>query len=83
MWSIFRWKVAPRVGAWIETHSNPRSRGFPPVAPRVGAWIETKSNAPTNTVTRESHPVWVRGLKLACLIVMRQNNRRTPCGCVD
>ena len=34
-------KVAPRVGAWIETvveKSENEARG---VAPRVGAWIET------------------------------------------
>ena len=33
------------------------------VAPHVGAWIETTSlNMPSRSV--ESHPTWVRGLKL-------------------
>ena len=33
--------VAPRVGAWIETMADERSREALDVAPRVGAWIET------------------------------------------
>ena len=56
-------KVAPRVGAWIETKHTPYA--LPPciVAPRVGAWIET-------TCSRKAMPpygsplVWGRGLKL-------------------
>ena len=47
LWHIRRFvndpKVAPRVGAWIET---PLLQGLLyacPVAPRVGAWIETPS----------------------------------------
>ena len=39
-------KVAPRVGAWIETDSNRIKYHKGQVAPRVGAWIETtKINA--------------------------------------
>ena len=34
------------------------------VAPRVGAWIETLDNA-LKVLSVESHPVWVRGLKLS------------------
>ena len=34
-------KVAPRVGAWIETESNRIKYHKGKVAPRVGAWIET------------------------------------------
>ena len=35
-------KVAPRVGAWIETNGKCiRGRNGNMVAPRVGAWIET------------------------------------------
>ena len=35
--------VAPRVGAWIETHElNGERLSLRIVAPRVGAWIETK-----------------------------------------
>ena len=37
----YRHRVAPRVGAWIETLSRPRMRRRVTVAPRVGAWIET------------------------------------------
>ena len=33
------------------------------VAPRVGAWIETGTELKI-AQHRESHPVWVRGLKL-------------------
>ena len=34
-------KVAPRVGAWIETELPESSSKVGTVAPRVGAWIET------------------------------------------
>ena len=34
------------------------------VAPRVGAWIETLISVICYNVYNESHPVWVRGLKL-------------------
>ena len=37
------------------------------VAPRVGAWIETYIH-PTEVVAHESHPVWVRGLKLVYIV---------------
>ena len=33
--------VAPRVGAWIETHALYATCNHRIVAPRVGAWIET------------------------------------------
>ena len=33
--------VAPRVGAWIETHNPVGTVSVLDVAPRVGAWIET------------------------------------------
>ena len=56
--------VAPRVGAWIETHRDVASPCRSCVAPRVGAWIETMVlNEPS--FSHESHPVWVRGLKQA------------------
>ena len=35
-------KVAPRVGAWIETLKLNSGQLPTVVAPRVGAWIETK-----------------------------------------
>ena len=34
-------KVAPYVGAWIETKNIQRDTSEVPVAPYVGAWIET------------------------------------------
>ena len=36
-------KVAPRVGAWIETYQISLEESESGVAPRVGAWIETLS----------------------------------------
>ncbi len=35
-------KVAPYVGAWIETRTLPSRTPRQTVAPYVGAWIETK-----------------------------------------
>ena len=77
-------RVAPRVGAWIETLNTRASNIMRLVAPRVGAWIETTLDVEYHGETHGSHPVWVRGLKL------KDNERivaneysRTPCGCVD
>ena len=55
-------KVAPRVGAWIETPLEKERQKELVVAPRVGAWIETILFCKT-MVLLKSHPVWVRGLK--------------------
>ena len=55
--------VAPRVGAWIETTMILLFYLFNLVAPRVGAWIETELEAYMQGAA-QSHPVWVRGLKL-------------------
>ena len=75
--------VAPRVGAWIETLTVKLNALMRKVAPRVGAWIETRPIVHhVNGIT--SHPVWVRGLKLFVVINhLREQCRRTPCGCVD
>ena len=56
--------VAPRVGAWIETRDAFCGQHSQSVAPRVGAWIETFRVAHTDKWV-ESHPEWVRGLKLS------------------
>ena len=40
-WLCSNLKVAPYVGAWIETTVVPLCRGVGNVAPYVGAWIET------------------------------------------
>ena len=52
------------------------------VAPRVGAWIETPYPRYFKFFG-ESHPVWVRGLKLQYLGYYKTTRCRTPCGCVD
>jgi len=36
-------EVAPRAGAWIETHKRYYTGAVWRVAPRAGAWIETSS----------------------------------------
>ena len=56
-------KVAPRVGAWIETTGHGGVRLGDEVAPRVGAWIETIMRLLEEVNTTKSQPVWVRGLK--------------------
>ena len=38
---LFVLRVAPRVGAWIETQTGLNNENATYVAPRVGAWIET------------------------------------------
>ena len=37
---MYKFKVAPRVGAWIEILKNISLNSVYSVAPRVGAWIE-------------------------------------------
>ena len=60
-------KVAPYVGAWIETPSGASKLAPNRVAPYVGAWIETFLNSSKLRIT-VSHPTWVRGLKLTKLL---------------
>ena len=74
--------VAPRAGAWIETEKNHIEENDILVAPRAGAWIETNGTV-DGTAYSKSHPVRVRGLKLADKLDLRLNGSRTPCGCVD
>ena len=56
-------KVAPYVGAWIETFHGEDLEPEAVVAPYVGAWIETLLSI-VSWMDLESHPTWVRGLKL-------------------
>ena len=56
-------RVAPYVGAWIETITEKLCQFHVLVAPYVGAWIETRSNHFEGMIAM-SHPTWVRGLKL-------------------
>ena len=74
--------VAPYVGAWIETFVSFDDLIFHPVAPYVGAWIETYSHT-FWWCYLESHPMWVRGLKLKDPSLVNLLARRTLCGCVD
>ena len=55
-------KVAPYVGAWIETPVRSRYSPYSFVAPYVGAWIETCVTQACS-LKHLSHPMWVRGLK--------------------
>ena len=79
--SIHQW-VAPRVGAWIETSDSVFNNLDDAVAPRVGAWIETAEMANQQSGA-ESHPEWVRGLKLWAMPKNWGLRGRTPSGCVD
>ena len=51
------------MGAWIETDIMKKKGIVQKVAPLVGAWIETVVVQYLKTCY-ESHPSWVRGLKL-------------------
>ena len=71
-------RVAPRVGAWIETFEfEAREHGLI-VAPRVGAWIETLSRVMVTTKPLTSHPVWVRGLKHDFVLSIGPNSESHP-----
>ena len=75
-------EVAPYVGAWIETIKSFEWYKVHRVAPYVGAWIETYKFA-LGSLTRQSHPMWVRGLKHFNRIITMEIFSRTLCGCVD
>ena len=74
--------VAPYVGAWIETSLFLYLYFVPGVAPYVGAWIET-FYLEEYVFTIQSHPTWVRGLKLHPSGWVPIILRRTLRGCVD
>ena len=52
------------MGAWIEMPVTIGVIILPPVAPHVGAWIEIKYIILNSYLRKQSHPMWVRGLKL-------------------
>ena len=60
--SFYHRRVAPYVGAWIETLPELAFAVNAQVAPYVGAWIETIEDNIDGTIVT-SHPTWVRGLK--------------------
>ncbi len=76
------YEVAPRAGAWIETHRANQSIHCRRVAPRAGAWIETdyirviKEKQP-------SLPARERGLKLSNKRYFVPGKGRSPRGSVD
>ena len=70
--------VAPRVGAWIETKYSYLYLYHLQVAPRVGAWIETGKPLRYLDLINESHPVWVRGLKLYLFFINVNNSLVAP-----
>ena len=76
------YRVAPHVGAWIETVANTAGMPAPAVAPHVGAWIETRYKQ-SALQSIESRPTWARGLKLKTRINYAKRVRRAPRGRVD
>ena len=61
---IFIVLVAPFMGAWIETSDTAVTVTVAEVTPFMGAWIETTDMLDAVILATESHPSWVRGLKL-------------------
>ena len=77
-----RIRVAPRVGAWIETFAKMIVSWASPSHP---VWVRGLKQYvfAYKLVVAESHPVWVRGLKQPEFADLGQQPSRTPCGCVD
>ena len=75
-------KVAPYVGAWIETLEIAGLRNYGWSHP---TWVRGLKQASLNRsqVDLKSHPTWVRGLKLLAVKRSRLRNCRTLRGCVD
>ena len=62
---------------WIETHLSRQPRKRPQVTPFVGVWIETVE-ALAHCILIMSHPSWVCGLKLICLLFLIVRSRSHP-----
>ena len=60
--------VAPRAGAWIETHDRCYQQYSPKVAPRARAWIETCRIVQCKFRQNGSPPARGRGLKSILVI---------------
>ena len=56
-------KVAPYVGAWIETHLFQMFRRFHRSHPTWVRGLKLVENFRTQVNDTRSHPTWVRGLK--------------------
>ena len=76
-------RVAPRVGAWIETFPQKSYLCIIKVAPRVGAWIETQPAPISFSIDYVAPRVgaWIETYIASGK--MFNNLSRTPCGCVD
>ncbi len=70
-------QVAPLVGAWIEIHQKHTRLDGLSVAPLVGAWIEI-ARAGQRWRVRQSHPLWVRGLKSKWLYFVKFEGMVAP-----
>ena len=70
------------MGVWIETNLDISAQSKSAVTPCMGVWIETRGTVITN-VSRESHPVWVCGLKPVAEENDTWNLSHTLYGCVD
>ena len=75
-------RVAPYVGAWIETFARVNLHT---VARSHPMWVRGLKhvNSVNLPVASESHPMWVRGLKHFYYHKINNGERRTLCGCVD
>ena len=76
-------RVAPYVGAWIETPNALDQIMLVGVAPYVGAWIETCAEARESAVRAVAPYVgaWIETRLI--LTVSLTPKCRTLCGCVD
>ncbi len=72
-------KVAPCVGAWIETTSYQKLSSDKVVAPCVGAWIETPNQRKKSIRFSWSRPVWARGLKHSLAFTRYNDADVAPC----
>ena len=75
-------KVAPHVGAWIETDQLETILRRHVVAPHVGAWIETFSILiySSRLFVAPHVGAWIETNLHTSLVISR---RRSPCGSVD
>ena len=80
--TTIRKEVASYVGAWIETGVGAWLNNSLKVASYVGAWIETEKHD-NEKETKQSHPTWVRGLKLLPYHFTPPHLSRILRGCVD
>ena len=80
--SVYCAKVAPYVGAWIETNKDKEQEQEELVAPYVGAWIETQTtmNSAKYMYVAPYVGAWIETIygEDTCL-----SHCRTLCGCVD